>query len=83
MLSDNIQLNTNWNNIEHIVEMISYTPINNSLKCIAERSFPTKALLSKNDNLELGICLSNPENLLQENSDKSVYINKKKRVKQD
>lgn len=69
LLNDEKITNTNWNNVEHIATMLSYTPINSVLACVPERSFPI-SLVSKTDNtsVELGICLSNPENFIKEES---------------
>jgi hypothetical protein len=57
----------NWNNVEHIGNILSYTPISAVLKCVSERSFPV-SLVSGADTtyVDLGVCLSNPENYIKE-----------------
>lgn len=69
LLNDEKIKNTYWDNVENVSTILSYTPINAALKCISERTFPI-SLVSKPDNtyVELGVCLSNPENYVKEES---------------
>jgi hypothetical protein len=51
--------NTNAKAIEDIEHVSAYVPLNNLAKCLISHPFPVD-VISKDDNLEVSICLADP-----------------------
>lgn len=64
MLSDDSKI-TQVHKIENVAALLSYAPINNVFKCMAERTFPVSLISDADDSkIDMGVCLVDSEKFI-------------------